>query len=92
MHSESAGILIQYFNELVGAEVDQIARKLKGACNKRDGQHCSDFVIVTLKSFLQITEKEQTCHLVLQCLDLSAENAQVPTTNKVLFSKLHFLD
>lgn len=83
LHSEVAKILIQYFNELVSAEVDEIARKPKGAWNKRGGQHGSDFVIVTLRSVLQITEKEHACHLVLQCLDLSAENAQVPATNRV---------
>lgn len=87
-----AKILIQYFNELVAAEVDEIARKPTGARNKSNGQHSNDFVIVTLRSILPITEEEHACHLVLQCLDLSAENAHVPTTNGVLFSKLHFLD
>lgn len=92
MHSKLVKILIQYFNELVATEIDEIGKKPTGACNRRDRQHGNGFVIITLRSILQITEKEHAFHLVLQCLDLSAENAQVPATKRLLFSKLHFLD
>lgn len=47
LHSELAKILIQYVNELGGAEADTIATKPKGASNKRDGQHSSDFAMMT---------------------------------------------
>lgn len=46
-YSEIAKILIQYVNELGGAEADKIAMKPKGASNKRDGQHSSDFAMMT---------------------------------------------
>lgn len=45
MHS--AKILIQYINELGGAEADKIAPTRKGASNNRDGQHSSDFAMMT---------------------------------------------
>jgi len=68
MHLKSAKILIQYINELRGAEVNKITTKPKGVCNKRDGEHSSDFAEMSGDIDPTDYRKKHACHLFFAML------------------------